>query len=291
MTTNLKTSLMGAATGLITGLILSTTAVFAQDTEEPDPSQVLASVNGVEITLGHVIAARANLPAEYSQLPAALLFSGLLDQLVQQALLGQSFKGELSLQSRTFLENEERAIIAGEAIAIFLSGEVDEDALRAAYEEQYPEVEDELEYRASHILVETEDEAKDIITEMENGGVFSALANERSTGPSASVGGDLGWFGDGDMVAPFFEAVVALEPGGISAPVQTQFGWHVINLVETRTVERPEFDAVRGALADQMQQSRLEDHIEALTADADVDRANVSDIDPNVITRMDLLEN
>ena len=91
MTTNLKTSLMGAATGLITGLILSTTAVFAQDTEEPDPSQVLASVNGVEITLGHVIAARANLPADYSQLPAALLFSGLLDQLVQQALLGQSF--------------------------------------------------------------------------------------------------------------------------------------------------------------------------------------------------------
>ena len=287
MTTNLKTCLMGAATGLI----LSTATVFAQDAEAPDPGQVLASVNGVEITLAHVIAARANLPAEYGQLPAALLFSGLLDQLVQQALLGQSFKGELSLQSRTFLENEERAIIAGEAIALFLADEVDDGALRAAYDEQYPEVDDELEYRASHILVETEEEAKDIINEMENGGVFSALANERSTGPSASVGGDLGWFGDGDMVAPFFEAVVALEPGGISAPVQTQFGWHVINLVETRAVERPEFDDVRDALVDQMQQDRLEGHIEELMADADVDRADVSDIDPNVITRTDLLEN
>lgn len=287
MTFNLKNCLMGAATGLI----LSTGALFAQDAQEPDPTQVLATVNGDEITLAHVIAAYSNLPSEYSQLPAALLFNGLLDQLVQQALLGQSFEGELSLQSKTFLENEQRAIVAGEAIAEFLTGDVDEAALRAAYEEQYPEVEDELEYRASHILVETEDEAKDIVTEMDNGAVFSALANERSIGPSASVGGDLGWFGDGDMVAPFFEAVAALEPGGISAPVQTQFGWHVINLVETRAVQRPEFADVRDALADQLQQSVLEDHIAGLMASGDVDRSDVSDIDPNVITRMDLLEN
>ncbi|MEL7013971.1 MAG: peptidylprolyl isomerase, partial [Pseudomonadota bacterium] len=153
MTTNFKTCLMAA----MTGLILSTTAVIAQDEEAPDPNQVLASVNGVEITLGHVIAARANLPAEYGQLPAALLLNGLLDQLVQQALLGQSFEGELSLQTRRFLENEERAMIAGEAIALFLADEVAEETLRAAYDEQYPEVEGELEYRASHILVETED--------------------------------------------------------------------------------------------------------------------------------------
>ena len=207
MTFKLKTCLMGAAAGLI----LSTGVTFAQDSEDPDASQVLATVNGVQITLAHVIAARSNLPAEYGQLPAALLFNGLLDQLVQQTLLGQSFQGALSLQSRAFLENAQRAIIAGEAIATFLSGEVDEATLRATYEEQYPEVADELEYRASHILVETEEEAQDIIDEMGNGGVFSALAQERSTGPSAAVGGDLGWFGDGDMVAPFFEAVVALE--------------------------------------------------------------------------------
>ncbi|MEM7598693.1 MAG: peptidylprolyl isomerase [Pseudomonadota bacterium] len=287
MTFNLKTCLLGATAGLM----MSAGIALAQDSEDPDPSQVLATVNGVQITLAHVIAARSNLPAEYGQLPAALLFNGLLDQLVQQTLLGQSFQGELSLQSRTFLENEQRAIIAGEAIATFLSGEVDEATLRAAYEEQYPEVADELEYRASHILVETEEEAQDIIDEMGNGGVFSALAQERSTGPSAAVGGDLGWFGDGDMVAPFFEAVVALEPGGISPPVKTDFGWHVINLVETRAVQRPEFDAVRDALVDQMQQTMLEDHINALTADGNVNRADTSGIDPNIITRMDLLEN
>lgn len=287
MTFQLRRALMSATAGLL----ISAGSSFAQDTPEADPAQVLATVNGVDITLAHVIAARANLPAEYGQLPAALLFDGLLDQLVQQTLLGQSFQGELSLQSKVFLENERRAVIAGEAISVFLSGDSDEAALRAAYDEQYPEVADELEYRASHILVETEEEAQDIVKEMENGAVFSALANERSTGPSASVGGDLGWFGDGDMVVPFFEAVVALEPGGISPPVKTQFGWHVINLVETRAVARPEFEDVRDALEDQMEQDMLENHIESLTADASVDRADTSEIDPNVINRIDLLEN
>ncbi len=292
MTIPFKASLAAATIALA----LPFTTAMAQesgetDVETPDPGMVLASVNGTDITLGHVIAARSNLPPEYGQLPAALLFQGLLDQLVQQTVLGQSFEGELSLQSKIFLENEERAVVAGEAIADFFSADVDEDALMAAYEEQYPVVEGQLEYRASHILVETEEEAADIVTEMENGAVFSALANERSIGPSASVGGDLGWFGDGDMVAPFFEAVITLEPGGISEPVETQFGWHVINLVETRDVERPTFETVREELASQMQQSMLEEHIATLSEGADIDRADTTDIDPSVIDRADLLEN
>jgi peptidyl-prolyl cis-trans isomerase C len=286
MASDIKSFLIATAMGLC----LSVTPVLAQEDDKIDPTQVLATVNGVDITLAHVIAARSNLPPEYGQLPSALLFNGLLDQLVQQTLLGQSFQGDLSLQSRTFLENEQRAIIAGEAISIFLSGEVNEDELQAAYEEQYPVIEDELEYRASHILVETEDEAKDIVTELENGGVFSALANERSIGPSASVGGDLGWFGDGDMVPTFFEAVVGLEAGGISEPVQTQFGWHVINLVEIRAVERPTFETVREELESQMQQTMLEDHIGVLTEQATIDRADTSAINPDVINRVDLLE-
>ncbi len=287
MRMNLKTCLMGATAAVL----LSASMGLAQDDAEVDAGTVLATVNGVDITLGHVIATRSNLPPEYGQLPAALLFQGILDQLVQQTLLGQTYEGELSLQSKTFLENEERAIIAGEAISAFLAGDADEDALRAAYDKEYPEVDDELEYRASHILVETEEEAKDLITELEGGAVFSALAQERSTGPSSSVGGDLGWFGDGDMVAPFFEAVVALEPGEVSPPVQTDFGWHVITLAETRAVERPVFEDVRDALAEGLQQSKLEAHIEELLQDAEIDRPDTSGIDPNVITRIDLLEN
>lgn len=286
MTFKMKSRLMGATAAIV----LSATMGLAQDGDGPTAAQVLATVNGVEITLGHVIATRANLPPEYGQLPPALLFQGILDQLVQQTLLGQSFEGELSSRSIITLENEERAINAGEAISAFLARDVDEATLRATYDEQYPEVEDELEYRASHILVETEDEAKDLISELEGGAVFSALAQERSTGPSASVGGDLGWFGDGDMVAPFFEAVVALEPGDVSPPVKTDFGWHVITLAETRAVERPAFEDVRDALVDGLQQSKLEAHIEELSQGAEIDRPDTSDIDPSVITQYDLLE-
>ncbi|MEO0771911.1 MAG: peptidylprolyl isomerase [Pseudomonadota bacterium] len=286
MTFKMKSRLMGATAAIV----LSATMGLAQDGDGPTAAQVLATVNGVEITLGHVIATRASLPPEYGQLPPALLFQGILDQLVQQTLLGQSFEGELSSRSIITLENEERAINAGEAISAFLARDVDEATLRAAYDEQYPEVEDELEYRASHILVETEDEAKDLISELEGGAVFSALAQERSTGPSASVGGDLGWFGDGDMVAPFFEAVVALEPGDVSPPVKTDFGWHVITLAETRAVERPAFEDVRDALVDGLQQSKLEAHIEELSQGAEIDRPDTSDIDPSVITQYDLLE-
>jgi peptidyl-prolyl cis-trans isomerase C len=139
--------------------LLTAPATFAQDGESADPSQVLATVNGVDITLAHVIAARADLPQQYAQFPAALLFDGLVDQLINQTLLMQSVEGEPSLRARTLIENEERAVIASDAIGALVSGGVDEDELRAAYEEQYPEVEGQQEYRASHILVETEEEA------------------------------------------------------------------------------------------------------------------------------------
>jgi peptidyl-prolyl cis-trans isomerase C len=271
--------------------LLTAPATFAQDGESADPSQVLATVNGVDITLAHVIAARADLPQQYAQFPAALLFDGLVDQLINQTLLMQSVEGEPSLRARTLIENEERAVIASDAIGALVSGGVDEDELRAAYEEQYPEVEGQQEYRASHILVETEEEAAALIEELEGGADFAALARENSTGPSASVGGDLGWFGEGDMVDPFFQAVVALEPGGVSAPVQTDFGWHIITLAETRDKARPEFETVRASLVEELRQAVLEDHLETLADGAEIERAELGDFDPELITNFELLDN
>lgn len=263
----------------------------ARAEEAADPAQVLATVNGTEITLGHVIAVRADLPPQYDQFPAALLFQGILDQLIQQTLLMQSSDGELSRQSEILLENERRAVIAGQQIARLMQEGVDESALMAAYEEQYPDDSDETEYRASHILVETQEEAQALVEELEGGAEFAALAREHSTGPSGSAGGDLGWFGEGDMVQDFFDAVVALEPGGVSDPVQTEFGWHVITLTETRAKERPEFETVRGELVDQLQQSALEAHVGKLADAAEIDRADTSGLDPETINDTTLLEN
>lgn len=261
----------------------------AQDT--PDPNQVVATVNGTDITLGHVIAVRADLPRQYDQLPAGLLFQGIVDQLVHQTLLQQSFEGELSMQSRILLENEERAVTAGEVITEVMAGGVDEAELQAAYDEQYPDVTGEAEYRASHILVETEEEAQDLVTQLEEGAEFAALARENSTGPSAESGGDLGWFGEGDMVQPFFEAVAALEPGEVSEPVETQFGWHVVTLVETRDKERPAFDTVREELEGQVREQMVSAHIEKLSENAKIDRVDTSDIDAEAINDPSVLEN
>lgn len=267
-------------------------AVKAEESEETaDPGQVLATVNGTEITLAHVIAVRADLPQQYNQFPPALLFQGILDQLIQQTLLMQSFEGELSLQGETLLENERRAVVAGEVIAEVVGEGIDEDALMAAYDEQYPDDTDQLEYRASHILVETEEEAQALVTELEGDADFAALAREKSTGPSASAGGDLGWFGEGDMVGEFFDAVAALEPGEVSAPVQTEFGWHVIKLAETREKQRPTLETVRPELEEKLRQAQVEAHVSTLMEAAEIDRADTSDFDPETINNFQLLEN
>ncbi|GAB4287290.1 MAG: peptidylprolyl isomerase [Roseovarius sp.] len=271
--------------------MLAAGPVARADETAVDAGTVLATVDGTEITLGHVIAMRADLPPQYNQFPAEVLFQGILDQLIQQTLLMKTFDGKLSRHSELLLENERRAVLAGEAISELLGQGIDEDRLRAAYDEQYPDDTDQLEYRASHILVDSEEAARALIAELAGGADFAALARERSIGPSAAVGGDLGWFGEGDMVAPFFDAVAKLKPGEVSAPVQTQFGWHVIKLMETRNRERPEYETVRPELEQQLRNQILAQRIRELSATATIERIDTSTIDPATINDLSLLEN
>lgn len=266
----------------------STVSVLAQD--EVDPNQVLATVNGTEITLAHVIALRSGLPQQYDQFPSALLFQGIMDQLIQHTLLMQSIEGQPALKSRIAIENETRAIMAGEVMQGIVSEDPSEDSVLALYEEKYPADLQETEYRASHILVETQEEAKALVEELGGGADFATLAREKSTGPSGPSGGDLGWFGAGDMVEPFFDAVLELETGEVSAPVQTTFGWHVILLAETRDRARPEFDTVKEQLTEELKQSSLESFIAELRERAEITRTETEGINPDVILNYDLLE-
>ena len=261
----------------------------AQDT--PDPATVVATVNGTDITLGHMVALRASLPAQYGQLPAEILFTGILDQLIQQTLLMQSFEGDVSKRSALVLENERRAILATEAIENVMQGDLDDAAIQAAYEERYASAAQGTEYKAAHILVETEEAASELITQLEGGADFAALAREHSTGPSGPNGGDLGWFGPGVMVDSFFNAVASLEPGQVSDPVQTQFGWHVIKLNETRLTETPPLDEVRAEIEESLRQEKFDTHVEALTGKATITRNDASGIAPETINNLDLLEN
>jgi len=261
----------------------------AQDT--PDPATVVATVNGTDITLGHMVALRASLPAQYGQLPAETLFNGILDQLIQQTLLMQNFDGELSRRSQLLLDNERRAIIASEAIETVMSDELSDAQIQTAYQDQYADAEPETEYKAAHILVETEDAALDLVAQLEDGADFASLAREHSTGPSASNGGDLGWFGPGVMVESFFDVVAQLEPGDVSQPVETQFGWHVIKLNDTRLNDVPALEDVRPEIEDTLRQAAFDAHVAALTGKAQIERANTDEIDPESIGNLELLEN
>jgi peptidyl-prolyl cis-trans isomerase C len=249
---------------------------------------VVATVNGTDITLGHMIVLKQRLPAQYQQLPADVLFEGILDQLVQQTLLGESVD-ELSLGSRIVLENESRSLRAAEEIQRITDSAVSEEALQAAYDSAFANVEPETEYNASHILVPTEEEARALIDELAGGADFATLAQEKSTGPSGPNGGQLGWFGPGAMVAPFEEAVVAMEVGTISEPVQTQFGWHVIRLNETRLKDAPALDDVRGELAENLRREAIESRISELTEGSEIDRVEAGTIDPNVLNDISIV--
>ncbi len=249
---------------------------------------VIATVNGTEITLGHMLVLRARLPQEYQQLEPQVLFDGILDQLVQQTVLGQE-AGELDSVNKLLLANEERALLSSQVIAETARAATTEEAIQAVYDAEHANAGGEMEYNASHILVETEEEAKAIVAEIEGGAEFATLAQERSTGPSGPSGGDLGWFGAGMMVEPFETAVFALEPGQVSAPVQTQFGWHVIRLNETREKPAPTLDEVRDQIVEQIQRAAVEAQVNALQAEADITLPEPGTIDPAVLNDMSLL--
>ncbi len=270
---------------------LSFTLAFpAMAKDTPSASTVVATVNGKDITVGHMIVARASLPEQFTSMPDDVLFKGILDQLTQQILLSDAYTGAVPADVRLSLENQERAMIAGQTVRDYSETAVTEEALQAAYEAKFAQAEPTREYNASHILVETEEEAKAIIAELEAGADFAETAKSKSTGPSGPTGGTLGWFGPGMMVAPFEEAVVALEKDEVSVPVQTRFGWHVIKLNDTRFQDVPALDEVRAELEMDVQQKAVEDYIKTLEKAATIDRKSTEAIDPAILKNTDLLE-
>ncbi|MAM63470.1 peptidylprolyl isomerase [Maritimibacter sp. UBA3975] len=257
---------------------------------EATGSTVLATVNGEEITLGHVVAAKEQLPQQYQQLPNEVLLPGLIDQLVQQTVLSQAID-EVGQSVEIRLANERRTLVAAEKIDDVITEAVDEEAIQAAYDAQYSDAEPTLEWNASHILVETEEEAADILTQAQaEDADFAALAKEFSTGPSGPNGGELGWFSAGMMVEPFELAVQDMESGEVAGPIETQFGWHVIKLNDTREKGAPALDDVRDELVSQLQTSAVEEALAALMEEAEIEQTDVSTLDPAVLSDMSLLD-
>ena len=160
------------------------------------------------------------------------------------------------------------ALAQAVAANFFANVVVSEEEILAEYNLQVQEA-PPLQFKARHILVATQGEAVDLITQLDGGANFEELAKEKSTGPSGPNGGDLGWFSPEQMVAPFSTAVAAMENGQYTKePVQTQFGWHVILREESRDTEPPTLESAREQINQQVQQKKFEMHLEGLRAAA-----------------------
>jgi len=280
----MKSLLTGVALGALIAL-----PGFAQDTSaDVDGSTVLATVNGEAITVGHLITMLGMLPPQYQGLPDQMLFDGMLEQLVQQQVLASIAAEDISASVQLGLDNERRAFLAAMLLDDIAAQEISEADIEAQYDAVFGSAGGETEFNASHILLETEEEALAIIDQLAEGADFAELAAEFSTGPSGPNGGSLGWFGVGRMVPEFEAGVLALQVGEVSPPVQTQFGWHVILLNETREIAPPDLETVRGQLVADLQQQRVDDAVEAYTMEAEIDRPAL-DIDASVIRNLDLL--
>jgi peptidyl-prolyl cis-trans isomerase C len=277
--------------GFWTGLaVAATLATAGMAQEPPTAATVVATVNGTEITLGAMIALRDGLPDQYKALPDEVLYKGILDQLVQQEVLSQSVGEAMSLQDRLNVENQRRGYMSGVALEVVIAAAVTDAALQKAYDERFAAAAPQTEFNAAHILVATEEEALKLKAELDGGADFAALAKASSTDTgSGQNGGDLGWFGLGAMVKPFEDAVVAAEVGKVTAPVRSDFGWHLVLVKETRIAAAPTLDDLRDELAAEIEQEAIASHIATLTSAATVTKPGEEGIDPAVIKDLTLL--
>jgi peptidyl-prolyl cis-trans isomerase C len=274
----------------LSAVLLSLSLAAPVRAEDPTAATVVAVVNGVEITLGHMIAARSALPPQYQSLPDDVLFNGVLEQLIQQTALAQAGEGEETRGDLLMIENQKRAYLSGIVLGKVAETAVTDEALKKLYDEKYAKAEPAKEFDAAHILVETEEEAKAIKADLDKGGDFAAIATEKSKDRgSAANGGALGWFGPGMMVKPFEDAVAVMEKGAISDPVKSDFGWHIIKLNDTRLAAVPAFDEVKEELAGDLRQQAVEAKVTELTKAAKVEK-KADGIDPAVLKNSALID-
>lgn len=249
--------------------------VLAQS-EGDDP--VVATVDGTEIYRAEIEAAARQLPEQYQQMPIDAIFPQLLDQVINMQLLTSAALEE-DLESdpdvQAAMELARTEVLRNAYLTSQVEAATTEPKLRERYEAMKAEpgfAREEV--HARHILVETEDEAKAAVQKLDEGADFATLAQELSTGPSGPNGGDLGYFTRDQMVPEFAEVAFALEPGGVSEPVQTQFGWHVITVLDKRETE-PTFEESEPEIRQEIARDTVAGLVEGLRADATIETFNM----------------
>jgi len=269
----LSRTLPAAAAALV--LLASALPALAQD----DP--VLAKVNGVEIRQSDVALAEeeagGQLPAMAPDAKRDYLVAFLGDMIVVAQAAEKQKIADTAEFKRRLAFNRNR-LLMDEMLQKEGKAALTDAALRKVYDEAVKQMGDEQEVRARHILVETEDQAKEIVAELKKGANFEELAKTKSKDPGAAAqGGDLGYFTKEQMVPEFADAAFKMEKGQVSDPVKSQFGWHIIRVEDKRKKPAPEFDAVKSQLETYVTRKAQADLVTKLRDSAKIERLDKKD--------------
>lgn len=248
-------------------------AALAEAELDYSPETVVAEVNGEPITLADLVALRVELPPQFQSIPDETLYTGLIEQISNQILLRQAAERDGLPEEpavKRGIATQRTSYLAEIYVRRRLQETVTPDAVQLRFKETVTDAPAEEEIMASHILVEDEETAAKLAEEARAGADFAELARENSTGPSAPRGGDLGWFGEGQMVGEFQAAAFALGEGEVSDPVKTDFGWHVIKVTGKREVAKPSFEDAADGIFREMSGEVAEAVIEALRDGAEI---------------------
>ena len=233
---------------LMVGFLAAPMIAHAQDGQQDLPQNTVVTVNGMAITYDDISMAENELMGLVGQLPERQRFETLVSFMVERLLAANAARAA-GLENSAEVEKQisflKQKALQDVYVGQLLMERVNEASVTAYYQENIVDGPKQEEVRARHILVDSREEAEAVIAAVKNGGDFVELAKKRSKGPSGAGGGDLGYFDRDAMVAPFSEAAFKLKKGKISAPVKTQFGWHVIKLEDRRTKPTPALDDVR----------------------------------------------
>ena len=247
-------------------------AVLSISSLLPASAETVKTVNGVTIdstVLNFYIRSRTNRPAEEAtEEQRETLLNELSDiYLLSTQDVAKEIRNNPDVAAQ--LELQQRGVLAQAVAAQFFENStVTDDEIQAEYSSQ-TQLAPPMQFKARHILLESQGQANDIIGQLDDGADFAELAKSNSTGPSGPNGGDLGWFSPNQMVKPFSDAVAALEDGNYTnAPVQTQFGWHVILREDSREAEPPPLDTVRNEIEQVLQQRKFQAYLEDLRSKA-----------------------
>src|SRR6202165_4202181 len=275
-----KTGLrLGLASAAVTGC-LAMVLFAALPLRAEDANPVLAKVNGSEIRQSDVALAEEELGPSLAQMDPATKKDNVLSFLIDMRIVSKAAEDKKVENNEDFkkrLAFTRSRLLMDSLLASEGKTATTDDAMKKVYEDASKQIAGEQEVHARHILVETEDEAKAVAEELKKGADFAELAKKKSKDPGASDGGDLGFFTKDQMVPEFSAVAFALEPGKVSDPVKSQFGWHIIQVEEKRNRQAPDFEQVKGQIETYVTRKAQADYVAKLREAAKVERMDKPD--------------